>query len=258
MLTDFYEHHAAAGSGPRVNPVLGPAWQASAREMAGDFSRKGRSIGRQKVPKAAPRSIPDEAFDALFTLLGCDRDRALVSLYLSTGARAAELLSMNGASVDFANDRVRVVRKGGSTQWLPTSPDAMVWLRLYLGPRRLGLEDALWLTRRRPYRPLLYPAVRQAFRRAQDSIGSVYTLHQLRHTAAYRLSRDPSMSITDVQWVLGHAHIGTTQLYAQARPEDIYLKMIDHHRRVKVEPPMQPIAGGYKPESLQVLFGTDK
>jgi integrase len=34
-----------------------------------------------------------------------------------------------------------------------------------------------------------------------------WTLHDLRHTAAYRMARDPQMRLTDVQWVLGHTPI---------------------------------------------------
>jgi AcrR family transcriptional regulator len=37
--------------------------------------------------------------------------------------------------------------------------------------------------------------------------------HDLRHTAAYRMARDPEMPLTDVQWVLGHAVLSTTQIY---------------------------------------------
>ncbi|MGH3528397.1 MAG: tyrosine-type recombinase/integrase, partial [Pseudonocardiaceae bacterium] len=40
-----------------------------------------------------------------------------------------------------------------------------------------------------------------------------WSLHDLRHTAAYRMARDPEMPLTDVQWVLGHAHLSTTQRY---------------------------------------------
>jgi hypothetical protein len=43
------------------------------------------------------------------------------------------------------------------------------------------------------------------FNRANSLLGTNWTLHDLRHTAAYRLARDPKMPLTDVQWVLGHA-----------------------------------------------------
>jgi hypothetical protein len=38
-------------------------------------------------------------------------------------------------------------------------------------------------------------------------------LHDLRHSAAARMVRDPQLTLTDVQWVLGHAHLSTTQIY---------------------------------------------
>jgi integrase len=51
------------------------------------------------------------------------------------------------------------------------------------------------------------------FGRAAAALGANWTLHDLRHTAAYRMARDPQLPLTDVQWVLGHAHLSTTQLY---------------------------------------------
>ena len=45
------------------------------------------------------------------------------------------------------------------------------------------------------------------FCRANAALGANWTLHDLRHTAAYRMARDPEMPLTDVQWVLGHAHL---------------------------------------------------
>lgn len=48
------------------------------------------------------------------------------------------------------------------------------------------------------------------FTRANTALGANWSLHDLRHTAAYRMARDPQMTLTDVQWVLGHAHLSTT------------------------------------------------
>lgn len=48
--------------------------------------------------------------------------------------------------------------------------------------------------------------------RANALLGANWTLHDLRHTAAYRMARDPKLALTDVQWILGHAHLTTTQI----------------------------------------------
>jgi integrase len=107
---------------------------------------------------------------------------------------------------DAGQQLITVVRKGSrAMQQLPASPDAFVWLRLYQqqthGLVAVGPDDPLWWTLRRPFRPLGYHAARAMFVRANDVLGSNWSLHDLRHTAAYRLARDPDMPITDVQWV---------------------------------------------------------
>jgi site-specific recombinase XerD len=80
--------------------------------------------------------------------------------------------------------------------------------------------------------------------------------HDLRHTAAYRMARDPEMPITDVQWVLGHVHLSTTQIYVTPTAEDVIASVAGHYRRQAEQPVPPPPAGpGYRPESLDVLFG---
>ena len=124
--------------------------------------------------------------------------------------------------VDPGQQLITVIRKGTrALQQVPASPDAFVWLRLYQaqtpGRCRPGRDDPLWWTLRRPFRPLTYHAARAMFTRAAAALGANWTLHDLRHTAAYRMARDPQLPLTDVQWVLGHAHLSTTQLYLNAR-----------------------------------------
>ena len=93
-------------------------------------------------------------------------------------------------------------------------------------------------------------------RPANGAIGAGWTLHSLRHTAAYRLARDPAMPITNVQWVLGHASLTTTQIYVVPAAEDVIEAALAHHRRRAEPRPVLPEpAPGYRPESLDVLFG---
>jgi site-specific recombinase XerD len=115
-----------------------------------------------------------------------------------------------------------VVRKGTREfQELPASSNAFVWLRLYQveleGLIPQGRRQPLWWTLRRPARPLTYHAVHRMFERAGQAAGSTATLHSLRHTAAYRMAEDPALPLTDVQFVLGHALVSTTQIYLTPR-----------------------------------------
>ena len=49
---------------------------------------------------AAPHHIPEEKFNGLFAALGSHRDRALVAFWVSTGARASELLGVSCRDAD--------------------------------------------------------------------------------------------------------------------------------------------------------------
>jgi site-specific recombinase XerD len=91
--------------------------------------------------------------------------------------------------------------------------------------------------------------------RANAALGSNWSLHDLRHSAAYRMARDPQMPLTDVQWVLGHAHLSTTQRYLNPVTEDVIAGVLAFHTRQRNHEPAAPPTAGYRPESLRVLFG---
>jgi integrase len=95
------------------------------------------------------------------------------------------------------------------------------------------------------------------FARANDLAGTSATLHALRHTAAYRMAEDPALPLTDVQWVLGHARLSTTQVYLTPRKEDVVRRVLAHYGdqvRQAAEHRVPPPAPGYSQESLDVLF----
>ncbi|MEU6557060.1 tyrosine-type recombinase/integrase [Streptomyces sp. NPDC046915] len=246
VLRTFYDSHLAEGTGPIINPF---------------------PLGRYRptVPKRAPRRIPDEMFNALFAALRHHRDRALLAFWVSHAARAEELLTSRQRDALPGEQLLGVVRKGTHAyQQVPCSADAFVWLRLYQEEnRRDGVPQGkalpLWWTLRRPWRPLKYDAARAMFNRANDLLGSNWTLHDLRHTAAYRMARDPKVSLTDVQWVLAHAHLSTTQIYLQAGNDEVIETIRAHHARrsAAAQRPSVP-APGYRPESLRTLFGESR
>ena len=268
VLRRFYDFHRDGGTGPVLNPFPLDASRRRGRPHAHhnpmDEWRPERT-GRYRpvVPKRIPRAIPDDWFNRLFAALGSDRDRALVAFWISTGARASELLRMRQCDFLPGEQLISVVRKGTrASQQLPASADAFVWHRLYqqellrLGVPR-GRRQPAWWTLRRPYQPLSYHGAHRMFERVNASLGADWTLHDLRHSAASRMARDGELSLTDVQWVLGHAHLTTTEIYLTPTRDEVIEGVLAHHARqsrVREAPPPQP-APGYDPQSLSVLFG---
>ena len=125
------------------------------------YRNERSGLYRPKVATRVLRRIPDERFNEIFTGLCSHRDRALIALYVSTGARASELLGATYGDADAGQQLVTVIRKGTrALQPLPASPDAFVWLRLYQAQIQelvpTGRDQPLWWTLRRPFRPLTY------------------------------------------------------------------------------------------------------
>jgi hypothetical protein len=74
------------------------------------------------------------------------------------------------------------------------------------------------------------------------------------------MAEDPALPLTDVQFVLGHAQLTTTQIYTTPRQEDVIRRLLAHHAkqtRRAAERARQVPAPGYRPETLDVLFGND-
>lgn len=182
--------------------------------------------------------------------------------------RTGEILGVRHGDVDWGDQLVRVYRKGsGAEQWLPASAESFVWLRLYLDViGALRADDPLWWTLRHGRRadgelvrrPLNYDALRAVLRRVNDLLGTNWTMHDLRHTAALRMLRDENLTLRDIQIILGHAHLSTTQLYLEEDPEEVIRRVHEHLLRpaLKEQPAPAPSPGrAYNAADLAVLFG---
>lgn len=254
VLASFYTFHEQH-DGP-ISPVP-PVGRTNAHHKPDHpFDRSTRAGGRQKIPHTAPKALTDDEADSLTASLRYNRDAAIVEFFLSSGARASELLTMNGEDVDWGRQRIRVRRKGSNAeQWLPASPEAFVLLRKHLGPRPLPWGVPVWSTLRGPSRRLTYHAFRAALQRAQRQAGTNHTMHSFRHTAAYRFANESDMSVPQVKELLGHRFITTTQIYTDARPEEVLEAAAAYLRGER----RQPIAQGpmlqYSDKARRTLFG---
>jgi integrase len=274
VLRSFYDFWIESGSGPLITPV--PLARSDKRRPHAHhnplepYKGEGRLRYNPKVPRRRPRQMPDERWNELFAALRSNRDRAILALAVSNGARASELLGVRGVDLDWGDQLVRVVRKGTlAEQWLPVSPEAFVWIRLYQeeGPP-LDPQAPLWWTLRRrdhgaglAYQPMNYEALRAVFRRVNASLGTNWSMHDLRHTAALRMARDESLSLRDVQTILGHAHLSTTaDVYLVEEESQVIRRVQEHLAELKerAQRPRPAVALGYQASDLEMLFGGDQ
>lgn len=257
VVFGFYDFHLHFGRGPVVNPVPGSHARRTAlahRSPLEPGRPYRRARLRPKVTKAPPRALPDALFDEVFDRMRNDRDRALLMFYVSSGARASELLGVGLEDINWADQQIWVVSKGTRLrQPIPAAPDAFRFLGRYLeaaGPPPAGAP--VWRTMRGKSRPLTYWAMRQVLERANNFLGTNWTLHDLRHTAATRMAGDPHLTLAEVQVIMRHAHLTTTQLYTAPRLDDLAGKLAEHYQRPRAEPQWSSF---YDADDLRTVFG---
>jgi len=186
--------------------------------------------------------------------VAADRRRLLEHRSPLEPVRASELLEMIGKRVDWGRQRIWVVSKGSrEVSMVPGSPEAFSYLARYFDaygtPRP---QERVWRTMRGARRPLTYWAMRRVMQRANDRLGTNWSLHDLRHTAATRMASDPELTLPEVQTIMRHRHLATTEAYLQPRIEELHDKLQEHFRRPR---PEQTYPAGYRPEDVETVFG---
>jgi site-specific recombinase XerD len=127
-----------------------------------------------------------------------------------------------------------------------------------LAPELVVADQPVWWTLRRPWRPLDYDALRAVLRRANERLGTNWTVHDLRHTFAVRMANDPKVPLVTLQVLLGHAHLATTQRYLKPHLDQVLRHAREHHRRRtdiggSTREPAREL--GYDHGDLRELFG---
>jgi len=158
------------------------------------------------------RSAPDRT-----TLIG-KRDSALIELLFSTGLRVSELCNLSIDDIDLTRDEFSVRGKGDKVRVVFLSDAAKSALREYLAARK-DMHDALFVRYGRKEhvgsdQRLIPRGVQRLlkFYAAKAGITRKLTPHVLRHSFATDLLGNGA-DLRSVQALLGHAHIGTTQVY---------------------------------------------
>ena len=162
------------------------------------------------------------------------RDRALLELLYGCGLRAAEACDLRLRDVRLEARSLRVTGKGGKQRVVPIGGAAEAALERYLGrgrPRMTGPDapDRLFLSVRG--RPLSPSDVRRALLRALERAGIPQrSPHALRHTFATDLL-EGGADLRSIQDMLGHASVGTTQVYTHVSVRHLRTAHANAHPR---------------------------
>ena len=151
------------------------------------------------------------------------RDRAIVEVLRSTGARVGELVEINREDINWQTGDILILgEKSGRYRTIYLDEVARYHLRKYLD-QRADDDEALFVADRKPFGRLHTSGIRNILKqisKRMDMDCRVYP-HKLRKTLGMNL-RNAGVDIGDVSDVLGHANTTVTKRhYAQATPETL-------------------------------------
>src|SRR3989338_6321031 len=159
------------------------------------------------------------------------RDKAILELLFSTGLRVSELCSLT-SDIDLKSDELSIRGKGGKVRVVFISLEAKKAVKNYLAARK-DMSDALFIQIGSKISPLTRRSVERIVKQhgIKAGISKKVTPHVMRHMFATDLLGNGA-DLRSVQAILGHANIGTTQIYTHVTDKhlrDIHKKF--HNRR---------------------------
>jgi site-specific recombinase XerD len=194
------------------------------------FMRK-RGVSSLSPERIELAKVPERSLDLISTAeltrlmsapatdsLEGKRDRAILELLFSTGLRISELCSLSIDDVDLTRDEFSVRGKGDKVRVVFISEEARATIKNYLAARK-DMDDALFVRYGKKAHvgedARVTPRVVQRLLKryaAKAGITRKVTPHVIRHSFATDLLSNGA-DLRSVQALLGHAHIGTTQIY---------------------------------------------
>ena len=182
-----------------------------------------------KVKQSLPKHLTlEDSLELLNSVDGANqkRDYCILTIFLNCGLRLAELCSLN--VTDIKPDATMVVTGKGNKERLIYLNDAcMTAIKEYLAVRPsedIVYEDrnALFISRNhRRISPKTVQHLVKTFLEKAGLDGQGYSTHKLRHTAATLMYQHGEVDIRVLKDILGHANLGTTQIYTHVSDTQI-------------------------------------
>jgi integrase/recombinase XerC len=194
------------------------------------------------LPRAGrklPRFIPERELSKLLDGPWPDdprslRDRAILELLYGTGIRLSELVGLLGEDLDLGKRTARVLGKGGKERIVCFGPPAAAALRAYQAarPEPTPPGGAIFVgpTGKRLSPRTVQRRVHAHLVRLARAGGT--SPHTLRHSFATHLL-DRGADIRAIQELLGHAHLGTTQIYTHVSIDALRQAVDRFHPRAR-------------------------
>lgn len=179
-----------------------------------------RRIHRIKTSRVVKDVFSDEEIERMREKCVHSRDLAMLDLFLSTGIRVGELVTLNISDINFEERQCVVLGKGNHQRIVYFDAKTKLHLQEYIDTRT-DPSPALFVSFRKPYQRLTIAAVEVRLKQIGEKahIQNVHP-HKFRRTLA-TMAIDKGMPVEQVQQLLGHIRIDTTMHYAMVNENNV-------------------------------------
>lgn len=206
--------------------------------------RKNPSLGiaSLKMEKRLPEVIPEKKLNDMLDRWSPSspidiRNKAIIELSYSSGLRVSELLELEPHQIDLERREIKVKGKGGKERIIPIGERAKDAILVYLKKREKLKPKTEKVFINRNGNPLTRKGLWFIVKKTFEKLGRGLSVHPhvLRHSfATHMLNRGADLRA--IQELLGHASLGTTQIYThvsyeklkriyeKTHPRSVYLK----------------------------------
>ncbi|MEE1160958.1 MAG: tyrosine recombinase XerC [Acutalibacteraceae bacterium] len=182
-----------------------------------------------KVKQSLPKHLTlENSLELLNSVDGANerRDYCILTLFLNCGLRLSELCGLNLS--DISSDGIMTVTgKGNKERAVYLNDSCLAAVKAYLAVRpNEGIvatdRNALFISRnRRRISPKTVQYIVKTYLAKAGLGGMGYSTHKLRHTAATLMYQHGDVDIRVLKDILGHANLGTTQIYTHVSDAQI-------------------------------------
>lgn len=187
-----------------------------------------------RTPKRLPVYFSKEESEALLTAAESFRygvrNVAMFRLFLQTGCRIGELLTLDLSRLDLKGRTVRLIGKGNKERMVPLTEKTRRALEEYLNIRRPAdaRESAVFLNK--DGKAISRRGVQKLFERICEEAGLTrpgLSIHKLRHTCLTLLLQQ-GVDLVTLKQIAGHENISTTEIYLHVTQDEVR-SAIDKH-----------------------------
>ncbi len=187
--------------------------------------------GKRSQPKKLPFVLDKSEVERLLSIpnVKCPtglRNRAMLEIMWGAGLRVSEVVGLRPGDIRWDSGHLEVRGgKGGKDRTIPINGETLGWLRAWHAKRPKRAQRFFCTLKGRPLmaRYILAAVKRMAVKAGLENAARV-SPHTLRHSYA-TAKLDEGLSIRDVQQLLGHANVATTEIYTHVRPKELAAKI---------------------------------